>query len=150
MIFRMVRRAPWIAIGAAGAYFLDAASGASRRRDVTDRAREAVDRLKAQWLGSSGAETVRSDGAFDDVPDQTPSGPEASPPSVGADRVRARAKGLLAEEEAAGVGGPERGAMAERILEESDARVSRRTSSERRRSEDTVDPVVPAEAAGTS
>jgi len=39
-MFRIIKRSPWIALGAAGAWFLDPAQGAQRRAAVTTKARE--------------------------------------------------------------------------------------------------------------
>src|SRR3954454_6227484 len=55
MLFRMIRRAPWIAIGAAGAYYLDGAQGAARRNDATERLGTLVDRGRQQWQSARSA-----------------------------------------------------------------------------------------------
>jgi hypothetical protein len=39
-MFRIIKRSPWIALGAAGAWFLDPVQGAQRRAAVTAKARE--------------------------------------------------------------------------------------------------------------
>jgi len=39
-MFRMIRRAPWIAIGALGAYYLDPGNGPGRRRTLVTRVRD--------------------------------------------------------------------------------------------------------------
>lgn len=126
-MFRMIRRAPWIALGAAGAYFLDAQSGARRRRDVVDRARAWWD----QWRAAPGF-----DGPVP-IEDDPP-----LPASLPFDRVVTRAEGAQAEETAAGVPEPARTAMARTILQESEERVTDRAlaGAERRRSEETVEP----------
>lgn len=45
-MFRTIRRAPWIALGAAGAYYLDGANGPARRRDARDRIRTLKDQAR--------------------------------------------------------------------------------------------------------
>jgi len=49
---RMMRRAPWIALGAAGAFYLDPAAGAARRRDLAGRVRDVVGRLRGDADGA--------------------------------------------------------------------------------------------------
>jgi len=39
-MFRMIRRAPWIALGALGAYYLDPGNGPARRRTLATRVRD--------------------------------------------------------------------------------------------------------------
>ena len=39
-MFRIIKRTPWIALGAAGAWFLDPVQGAQRRAGVTAKARQ--------------------------------------------------------------------------------------------------------------
>jgi len=39
-MFRIIKRSPWIALGAAGAWFLDPVQGAQRRAMVTSKARQ--------------------------------------------------------------------------------------------------------------
>jgi len=39
-MFRIIKRSPWIALGAAGAWFLDPVQGGQRRADVTAKARQ--------------------------------------------------------------------------------------------------------------
>jgi hypothetical protein len=133
-MFRMIRRAPWIALGAAGVYYLDTASGAARRTAAAERARTLVERGRERWQATlEGAPSAGGGGTVD--------APLA--PSVSDERVRTRADGPQAEESAAGVPAPARGAMAKTILEDSEARVTDRagTSDESRRSEDTVEPL---------
>lgn len=129
-MFRMIRRAPWIALGAAGAYYLDASNGPSRRRAAAAKVREWGSALGGPWSA------VGTDGG--------PPPPADAPltPSVPRDRVRSRAAEPLAEEQAAGVDEPASPAMAEQILTESERRVTDRagTESEHRRSQDTVEP----------
>ena len=122
---RIIRRAPWIALGAAGVYYLDAANGPARRRVLADAVRGLADRA---GIGRAGA-----------TPDRQPSD-EPLAPSIAGERVRTRASGPQAEELAAGIADPAPTVMAARILEESEWRVVDRdgTSGERRRSEDTV------------
>ena len=101
-MFRMIRRAPWIALGAAGAYYLDGSSGEALRDAAAAWTRNQLERGRDRWratLISSSAE----DGGTIVVPD----------------------------------------AMAQTILEDSEERVTDRvgTSGERRRSEDTVEPL---------
>lgn len=122
-MFRLMRRAPWIALGAAGAYYLDGQNGSARRRQLAARAREWVDRAQAQWQERAVAPV--------DAP---------LAPSVPEDRVTARADAPLGAERAAGVSGSELPPMAEQILTESEWRVTDRagTSGEHRRSEETV------------
>jgi hypothetical protein len=56
-MFRLLRRAPWIALGAAGAYYFDPRGGPDRRTQLMHKAKE----MKNQWLGgraaSSGGQT---------------------------------------------------------------------------------------------
>lgn len=130
-MFRMMRRAPWIVLGAVGAYYLDGANGAARRRSAASKVQEWASSLGGQWQTAG--------------PLGRGSEPRTDPPlapSVSADRVRSRAAEPLAEEQAAGVGEPASPAMAQQILEESEERVTDRagTAGERRRSEDTVEP----------
>ena len=47
-MFRIIKRSPWIALGASGAWFLDPVQGAQRRAGVASKARQ----WKAE-LGSS-------------------------------------------------------------------------------------------------
>ena len=135
-MFRMIRRAPWIALGAAGVYYLDAASGPARRAAAAARTRALIERGRERWQESLVTASSADGGAvvLDDAP---------LAPAVSDERVRTRAGGAQAEESAAGVPGPARGAMAKTILEDSEARVTDRvgTSDESRRSEDTVEPL---------
>jgi len=39
-MFRIIKRTPWIALGAAGAWFLDPVQGAQRRAGVAAKARQ--------------------------------------------------------------------------------------------------------------
>jgi hypothetical protein len=39
-MFRIIKRSPWIALGAAGAWFLDPVQGPKRRTMVTEKARQ--------------------------------------------------------------------------------------------------------------
>ena len=47
-MFRIIKRSPWIALGAAGAWFFDPAQGSQRRAMVTSKAREWKDELMAR------------------------------------------------------------------------------------------------------
>jgi hypothetical protein len=49
-VFRIIRRSPWIAVGAFGAWLLDAEQGPKRRAQVTDQAK----RLANSLTGASG------------------------------------------------------------------------------------------------
>jgi len=135
-MFRMIRRAPWIALGAAGAYYLDAASGAARRESAATWTRTQVERGRDRWRA-----TPVSASSADGVAVATVDAPLVA--AVSDERVRTRSDGPQAEESAAGVPAPARDAMAKTILEDSEARVTDRagTSGESRRSEDTVEPL---------
>ena len=126
MMPRVVRRAPWIAVGAVAAFYLDPSNGAVRRRAALGRAREWSARLRGPG-GLGGPRGVRAA----DVP-LTPSVPD--------ERVESRAAVPLPEEQRAGVPDSAREAMAQQILVESEWRVTDRagTSVEHRRSEETV------------
>lgn len=132
MIFRVIRRAPWLAIGAAAAYYMDPDNGSARRADATTRMRGLVTKAKEQWQGESDWSTR---------PTTEVDAPLA--PSVPSSQVGSRAGQPQAEERTAGVASPAPSGMAEQILEESEWRVTDRagTSREHRRSEDTVAPV---------
>jgi hypothetical protein len=135
-MFRMIRRAPWIALGAAGVYYLDATSGPARRSAAGAWTRTLVERGRDRWQGTLAAPSPADDGLIVvvDAPLMA---------SVSHERVRTRADGPQAEESAAGVPAPALDAMAKTILEDSEHRVTDRvgTSDERRRSEDTVEPL---------
>ena len=47
-MFRMMRRAPWIVLGAVGAYYLDGANGAARRRSAASKVQEWASSLGGQ------------------------------------------------------------------------------------------------------
>lgn len=51
-MFRTIRRAPWIALGATAAYYLDGANGPARRRDAMERAQRLADRAREQMRGT--------------------------------------------------------------------------------------------------
>jgi len=128
-MFRLIRRAPWIALGAAGAYYMDKSSGPARRAQLKQKAFA----MKDQWMGSrtggGGSAAFRSE-----------------PPlqaSLTDDVIGGRRQSPLAEETSAGVASPAPTPLAERILEDSERRVTDRpgTVAEERRSEDTVPPV---------
>ena len=44
-MFRIIKRSPWIALGAAGAWFLDPAAGPERRAMIVSKARQWKDDL---------------------------------------------------------------------------------------------------------
>jgi hypothetical protein len=44
-VFRIIKRSPWIALGAAGAWFLDPAQGPQRRAMITSKAKQWKDEL---------------------------------------------------------------------------------------------------------
>lgn len=140
MMFRIIRRAPWIAIGAGAAYYLDPVCGPGRRQDTAERARAWTRRLREEWLDrpTVGADPWASDGT---ARAERPDPPLV--PSVPEDRVKSRAGAPLAEEQAAGVPDPAREAMAEQILADSERRLTDRAhaGAERRRSEETVESV---------
>ena len=46
-MFRIIKRSPWIALGAAGAWFLDPVQGPQRRAMVTTKARQWTNELRA-------------------------------------------------------------------------------------------------------
>ena len=135
-MFRMIRRAPWIALGAAGVYYLDGSSGAARREAAAAWARAQVERGRDRWRA-----TLVSASSEDGVAIVLADAPLEA--SVSDERVRTRSEGPQAEESAAGVPQPAREAMAKTILEDSEERVTDRvgTSGESRRSEDTVEPL---------
>ena len=67
-MFRIIKRSPWIALGAAGAWFLDPMQGAQRRASVTSKARQWKAELGSSRPTSSPfgtAPTTQSTGAFD-------------------------------------------------------------------------------------
>lgn len=66
---RMIRRAPWIALGAAGAYYLDPIDGRTRRRMLTDQVRSAVDRVRGATRGPVDRYEVDLGPAFDSSTD---------------------------------------------------------------------------------
>ncbi|MFA5884685.1 MAG: hypothetical protein WDA60_12600 [Acidimicrobiia bacterium] len=133
-MFRIIRRAPWIALGAAAAYLLDGENGAARRRHLADATRSLAEQLETSYRSALADRTARS-GAHDDD--------EPLVPTVSATNVETRGAAVLPEEAAAGVSDDASPAMAAQILEESEQRVTDRAGSadERRRSEDTVAPV---------
>ena len=64
-MFRIIKRSPWIALGAAGAWFLDPAQGPQRRAMITTKVRQWTNELTAtrpspapveSSLGSVGSE----------------------------------------------------------------------------------------------
>lgn len=154
MMFRIIRRAPWIAVGAGAAYFLDGPSGSARRRDVAERAKAWAQHMREEWLERSGSRRVTSPvtspWATGGTTFESASGDAPLVPSVPEDRVTARAEAPLAEEQSAGVPDPAREAMAEQILTESERRLTDRagTGTEHRRSEETVEPVEMITGAG--
>jgi hypothetical protein len=137
-MFRIMRRGPWIALGAAGAYFFDGRNGATRREEAKAGMRSLIERMKDTGTGGHGA-GWRPEPRGSDVESQDP--PLA--PSVSDELVRSRSKSPQAEETSAGVARPAPTRMAEQILEDSERRVTDRsgTSAESRRSEETVPPV---------
>lgn len=68
-MFRTFRRAPWIALGAAGAYYLDGTKGPTRRRDALERIQSLTERVRHKFQTEIGT----------DIPDQL--GSEASAPA---------------------------------------------------------------------
>ena len=46
-MFRLIKRSPWIALGAAGAWFLDPVQGPQRRSMVTTKARQWTNEMKS-------------------------------------------------------------------------------------------------------
>ena len=67
-MFRMIRRAPWIALGAAGAFYFDSVNGAARRRDVVRRARELAQRARGELPPSTNGPSFADIGAAFDEP----------------------------------------------------------------------------------
>lgn len=51
-MFRIIRRSPWIAVGALGAWLLDAEQGPQRRAQVTGQAKRLVGSLTGSAAGS--------------------------------------------------------------------------------------------------
>ncbi len=135
-MFRMIRRAPWIALGAAGAYYLDGSSGAARRDAAAAWTRTQLERGRDRWRATLVSASSEDGGAI-----VLPDAPLEA--YVSDERVRTRSDRPQAEESAAGVPQPAPDAMAQTILEDSEERVTDRvgTSGERRRSEDTVEPL---------
>jgi len=133
-VTRIVRRAPWIALGAATVYLADPAHGSARRRRLADNARLLAEQAQAAIRRLRADPTTLPGGDRDGV---------QLTATVSTDNVATRAADLLPEESAAGVSDEESGAMAAQILGESEERVTDRsnTAGERRRSEDTVAPM---------
>ena len=52
-MFRIIKRSPWIALGAAGAWFLDPVQGPQRRSMVTSKARRWKDELASSRPAST-------------------------------------------------------------------------------------------------
>jgi len=131
---RILRRAPWIALGAATAYFADPENGAARRHRLAHHARALAEQIKASCRSVLADRTTLPGGDRD--------GAQLAA-TVSTDNVATRGADPLPEETAAGVSDDESPAMAAQILEESEQRVTDRSSTagERRRSEDTVAPV---------
>lgn len=84
-MFRLIKRAPWIALGAAVAYYVDPASGITRRRRLRRQVEElwgdASDRgptfspngtAPDGPRGSDGVERRRSEDTVDPLPDAVP------------------------------------------------------------------------------
>ena len=73
-MFRIIKRSPWIALGAAGAWFLDPMQGPQRRAMITTKARQWTNELKASSSQSSttvhepfaGTSDPRLPGEYDD------------------------------------------------------------------------------------
>jgi hypothetical protein len=65
-VFRIIRRSPWIAVGALGAWLLDGQQGAQRRAQVTDQAKRLANSLTGTSQNSFTASPV-------DLPDRAPS-----------------------------------------------------------------------------
>ena len=65
-MFRIIRRSPWIAVGAFGAWLLDAEQGPKRRAQVTDQAK----RLANSLTGASGRTSFPT--APVDLPETSP------------------------------------------------------------------------------
>lgn len=114
-MFRTIRRAPWIALGATAAYYLDSTNGPARRRDAAARARALMDRAREQLQSAT-------------VGEPTPNG--SGTPWVGQD-----SGGVVAAEHV-GVTSPVLADAEWSGTEYSAGRV------EHRRSEDTVAPAV--------
>jgi hypothetical protein len=124
MLMRIIKRSPWIAVGAAGAWLFDAQQGPQRRERVQARAREMVEELK-------GGAPRQFDRAAEDL---------SLEPQVSSDNVTSRASGLLPEESSSGVGTAASSGLAEAVLDESEQRTVGRQKSESRTSADTVAP----------
>jgi hypothetical protein len=52
-MFRIMKRSPWIALGAAGAWFFDPVQGAQRRAAATSKARQWKDELTSSRPAST-------------------------------------------------------------------------------------------------
>ena len=52
-MFRIIKRSPWIALGAAGAWFFDPVQGAQRRAMVSSKARQWTSELTSSRPTSS-------------------------------------------------------------------------------------------------
>jgi hypothetical protein len=137
-MFRIMRRGPWIALGAAGAYFFDGRNGATRREEAKAGLRSLIERMKDSGTSGPGMSGRREPRESDLDTHDAPLAP-----SVSDERVRSRSKSPQAEETSAGIRRPAPTRMAEQILEDSERRVTDRsgTSAESRRSEETVPPV---------
>ena len=131
---RIARRALWIALGAATAYFADPAHGAARRGRLAHNARLLAEQVETAIRGVRADRTTLPGGDRD--------GAQLTA-TVSTDNVSTRAAEPLPEESAVGISEDESGPMAAQILGESEQRVTNRsnTAGERRRSEDTVAPV---------
>jgi len=130
----ILRRAPWIALGAATAYLADPEHGAARRRSLAHNARALANQIEGSCRGVLAGRSTLPGGDRD--------GAQLTA-TVSTGNVATRASDPLPEETAAGVSDEESAAMAAQILGESEQRVTDRsnTAGERRRSEDTVAPV---------
>ena len=78
MLFRIVRRSPWIAAGAAGMYLLDPAHGPQRRAELGERARTAFHDLRRSLTapGPTGPDTTIVDIEVGVEPSRTETGTE--------------------------------------------------------------------------
>ena len=75
-MFRIIKRAPWIALGAAGAWLFDPIQGPQRRSMVTTKARQWTNELK-----SSRPSTTSFNEPFSSTP-ETPSTGEYTDPAL--------------------------------------------------------------------
>ena len=72
-MFRIIKRSPWIALGAAGAWLLDPIQGPQRRSMITTKARQWTNELK------SSRPSTTSNEPFSSTPQTTTTGDYTDP-----------------------------------------------------------------------